>query len=39
MEKGSVESVEKEIYDVIERELSNIQDFCMELAYGKITVY
>lgn len=39
MERGSLESVEKEINEVIDRELSNIQEFCMELAYGKIPVY
>jgi S-adenosylmethionine synthetase len=38
MENGTVDSVEKEINDVIDRELANIQEFCMELAYGKIPV-
>ncbi len=38
MERGSLASVEKEINEVIDRELSNIQEFCMELAYGKIPV-
>ncbi len=38
MERGTLESVEKEINEVIDRELSNIQKFCMELAYGKIPV-
>jgi S-adenosylmethionine synthetase len=38
MERGSLENVEKEVNEVIDRELSNIQDFCMELAYGKIPV-
>ena len=38
MERGTVESVEKEIDEVIDRELANIQEFCMELAYGKIPV-
>ena len=38
MERGTVESVEDEINEVIDRELSGIQDFCMELAYGKIPV-
>ncbi|MCX9084123.1 MAG: methionine adenosyltransferase [Candidatus Methanoperedens sp.] len=38
MERGSLESIEKEVSDVIDRELSNIQEFCMELAYGKIPV-
>lgn len=38
MERGTVESVEKEMNEVIDRELANIQEFCMELAYGKIPV-
>jgi S-adenosylmethionine synthetase len=38
MERGSIESVEKEINEVIDKELANIQEFCMELAYGKIPV-
>ncbi|MCZ7402299.1 MAG: methionine adenosyltransferase [Candidatus Methanoperedens sp.] len=38
MERGTLESVEKEVNEVIDRELSNIQEFCMELAYGKIPV-
>lgn len=38
MERGTVDSVEKEINEVIDRELANIQEFCMELAYGKIPV-
>jgi len=38
MENGSVGNVEKEINEVIDRELANIQEFCMELAYGKIPV-
>jgi len=38
MERGTLESVEKEINEVIDRELSNIKEFCMELAYGKIPV-
>lgn len=38
MERGSLESVENEVNEVIDRELSNIQEFCMELAYGKIPV-
>ncbi len=38
MDRGKVENVEKEITEVIERELSNIREFCMELAYGKIPV-
>jgi len=38
MERGSLESIEKEVNEVIDRELSNIQEFCMKLAYGKIPV-
>ncbi|MGB8216093.1 MAG: methionine adenosyltransferase [Candidatus Methanoperedens sp.] len=38
MERGSLEDVEKEINEVIDSELANIQKFCMELAYGKIPV-
>ena len=38
MERGTLESVEKEVNEVIDSELTNIQEFCMELAYGKIPV-
>lgn len=38
MARGTVESVEGEINEVIEKELSNINEFCMELAYGRIPV-
>ena len=38
MERGTLESVEKEVNEVIDSELANIQEFCMELAYGKIPV-
>lgn len=38
MEKGSIGSVEKEINEIIDRELANIREFCMELAYGRIAV-
>lgn len=38
MEKGSLDAVEKEINEIIEWELTNIQEFCMELAYGKIPI-
>lgn len=38
MERGDVDSVRKEIDEVIDRELANIQAFCMELAKGKIAV-
>ncbi|HLB71849.1 MAG TPA: methionine adenosyltransferase [Candidatus Methanoperedens sp.] len=38
MERGSLNEVEKEVNEVIDRELANIQEFCMDLAYGKIPV-
>lgn len=38
MERGSLQDVEKEVNEVIDSELANIQEFCMELAYGKIPV-
>ncbi|MCX9074049.1 MAG: methionine adenosyltransferase [Candidatus Methanoperedens sp.] len=38
MERGSLNEVEKEVKEVIDRELANIQEFCMDLAYGKIPV-
>jgi S-adenosylmethionine synthetase len=38
MDRGSLESVEKEINEVIDKELANIQEFCMDLAYGRIPV-
>ena len=38
MEHGDVDSVRKEINEGIDRELVNIQAFCMELANGKIQV-
>ncbi len=38
MERGSLADVEREVNEVIDSELANIQDFCMELAYGKIPV-
>ena len=38
MERGEVVSVRGEVNEVIDRELANIQDFCMELAKGKIPV-
>ncbi len=38
MERGEVDSVRNEIIKVIDRELANIQAFCMELAKGKIPV-
>ena len=39
MEKGSVDSVAKEVEDVIDFELEHIQDLCMQLARGMVTVY
>jgi S-adenosylmethionine synthetase len=38
MERGSLADVEREVNEVIDSELANIQEFCMELAYGKIPV-
>ena len=38
MEKGSVDSVAKEVEGVIDFELEHIQDFCMQLARGMIPV-
>ncbi|MDP2841837.1 MAG: methionine adenosyltransferase, partial [Candidatus Methanoperedens sp.] len=38
MERGSLSDVEREVNEVIDSELANIQEFCMELAYGKIPV-
>ncbi|MCZ7356752.1 MAG: methionine adenosyltransferase [Candidatus Methanoperedens sp.] len=38
MERGTIESVEKEINEIMDRELANIQEFCLELAYGRIPV-
>ncbi len=38
MERGDVGSVRDEINEVMDRELANIQAFCMELAKGKIAV-
>lgn len=38
MERDTLPSVEKEVNEVIDRELAGIQEFCMELAYGKIPV-
>lgn len=38
MERGDVGYVRDEVNEVIDRELANIQDFCMELAKGKIPV-
>jgi S-adenosylmethionine synthetase len=41
MSSGSVfdKTVEKQITEVIDAELANIEDFCQELIYGRITVY
>ncbi len=38
MEKGSLQSVENEIREVIDEELRNIHSFCMDLAHGRIPV-
>ncbi|MBU4492186.1 MAG: methionine adenosyltransferase [Euryarchaeota archaeon] len=38
MERGSLADVEREVNEVIDSELANIQEFCMELAYGRIPV-
>ncbi|SFM79876.1 methionine adenosyltransferase [Methanolobus profundi] len=38
MKKGSVDSVAKEVEEVIDFELEHIQDFCMQLARGMIPV-
>ncbi len=35
---GSVEAVKKEIHEVMDKELCNINNFCMELALGKVPV-
>jgi len=39
MEHGSLPDIEKEINEIIDSELANIQEFCMDLAYGRISVY
>ncbi len=41
MSSGSVfdKRVEKRITEVIDAELANIEDFCQDLIYGRITVY
>jgi S-adenosylmethionine synthetase len=38
MTKGSVDSVTKEVEEVIDFELEHIQDFCMQLARGMIPI-
>ncbi|HIH44194.1 MAG TPA: methionine adenosyltransferase [Candidatus Methanoperedenaceae archaeon] len=38
MENGTVDAVKKEIIDVMDAELADINSFCMELAYGRIPV-
>lgn len=38
MENGSIDDVRKEVHEVIDRELENINNFCMDLAKGKIPV-
>jgi S-adenosylmethionine synthetase len=39
MKKGSVESVQDEVTEVIDRELENIGEFTMELARGMVPLY
>lgn len=38
MKNGSIDEVRKEVQEVIDRELENINNFCMDLAKGKIPV-
>lgn len=38
MNKGSLAEVKKEVEDVIDQEFTNLQNFIMDLAYGKIEV-
>lgn len=38
MANGSIDEVRKEVQEVIDRELENINNFCMDLAKGKIPV-
>jgi len=38
MENGSIEDVRKEVKEVVDRELEHINEFCMELAEGKVPV-
>ncbi len=38
MNSGSVSEVRKEINEVIEKELSNIRQFCLDLAHGKYEI-
>lgn len=38
MNSGSVESVKKEIHEVMDKELSNIKQFCMDLINGKYKI-
>jgi S-adenosylmethionine synthetase len=38
MKKGSASDVEKEVAEVMDKELENIQTFSMELAAGKCPV-
>ena len=38
MKNGSIEDVRKEVKEVVDKELENINKFCMELAQGKIPV-
>jgi len=38
MDNGSIEDVRKEVKEVVDRELEHINEFCMELAEGKVPV-
>jgi S-adenosylmethionine synthetase len=38
MKSGSVNDVRKEINEIIEKELTNIKQFCLDLAHGKYEI-
>lgn len=38
MNSGSLNEIKREVNEVIDKELSNIKKFCMDLAYGKYAV-
>ena len=38
MEKGSIDSIRKEVTEIIDKELADIKDFCMDLANGKFKI-
>jgi S-adenosylmethionine synthetase len=38
MNSGSVNSIRKEVFEVIDKELANINQFCMDLINGKYKV-